>query len=105
MARIKCDKDTIKAYLPETKEYRYDVYIRYLTNEMAIKVRDENGMGLRLLTIDEETNKVTVNNEKAFDDDSMHRYAWEYFEANFPPWIRPLAALTLFNFVDMVIHK
>lgn len=91
----------IKNSLPKIRKYKFEIYVRELTDELAIKIRNEDDFGIRLLTLSKKSKKITFDNEP---NDSFYgsdyKDAWELFEANFKPNQRLKAAYGLLEFIN-----
>lgn len=92
----------IKNSLPKIRKYKFEIYVRELTDELAIKIRDEDDFGIRLLTLSKKSKKITFDNEPSTYsfNGSDYKDAWELFEANFKPNQRLKAAYGLLEFIN-----
>ena len=92
----------IKNSLPKIRKYKFEIYVSELTDELAIKVRNEIDFGFRLLTLSKKSKKITFDNEpnsyRFYGSD--YKDAWELFEANFKPNQRLKAAYGLLEFIN-----
>lgn len=90
----------IKSSFPKIRKYKFEIYVRELTDELAIKIRNEDDFGIRLLTLSKKSKKITFDNEpNSSFNGSDYKDAWELFEANFKPNQRLKAAYGLLEFI------
>lgn len=73
----------IKNSFPKMGKYKFEIYVRELTEELAIKIRNENDFGIRLLTLSKKNKKIKFDNEPNSFYGSDYKNALELFEANF----------------------
>lgn len=87
------------------RKNEFEIYLRELNEEYAIKVRSERGEGLRIATVKKVGGDVRFDNESNITDDTPYPNAWALFNANFKPEDQLEAAFKFFELVNNLRQK
>lgn len=84
---------------------KFEIYLRELNEEYAIKVRNEDGMGLRIVTVKKVGGDIKFDNEGNITDGTAYPNAWALFNANFKPEDQLEAVFKFFELVNELRQK
>lgn len=77
----------------------FKIYTNLFKRKLTIKVKNENGIGLELVTIELDGGNVTFINEKNDAYNTNYPNAWALFNANFGPENNFIGTFRFFEFL------